>query len=64
MDEREKVLENNELRCKLCLKTLKPTNKGNSCGTGRHIFNSGRNGMCVDRSCDKNATMCRDHYEL
>ena len=58
MDERERVLENNKLRCKFCLKTLKPMTKGNSCGKGRHIYNTGRNGMCIDRNCDKNATVC------
>ena len=25
---------------------------------------SGKNGMCIDRSCDKNATMCRNHFQL
>ena len=40
MDERERVLENNKLRCKFCLKTLKPMMKGNSCGKGHHIYNT------------------------
>ena len=64
MDDREKVLENNGLRCKNCLRTLKQTSRSNSCGEGRHIFNNGRNGMCSVKSCEKNVTMCRDHFEL
>ena len=64
MDERDRVLENNELRCKFCLKTLKPMTKGNSCGKGHHIYNTGRNGMCIDRNCDKIATVCRNHMQL
>ena len=64
MDDRERILENNKLKCKRCLKSLKPTMKGNACGKGQHIYNSGRNGMCIDRNCDKNATVCRTHMKL
>ena len=64
MEEREKVLENNGLRCKLCLRSLKQSSRNSTCGNGRHIFNNGKNGMCSDRSCEKNVTMCRDHYEV
>ena len=64
MEEREKVLENNGLRCKICLRSLKQSSRNSTCGDGRHLFNNGKNGMCSDRSCEKNVTMCRDHYEV
>ena len=64
MEEREKVLENNRLRCKICLRTLKQSSRNSSCGEGRQLFNNGRNGMCSVKSCEKNVTMCRDHFEL
>ena len=64
MDDREKVLENNVLRCKHCLRTLKPTSRGNSCGEGRHIFNNGKNGTCAFRNCIMHVTMCREHYDF
>ena len=63
MEDREKVLESNGLRCKVCLKSLRQSNRNSTCGDGRHVFNNGRNGMCSDRRCEKNVTMCRDHYE-
>ena len=45
LEEREKVLQNNELHCKICLRSLKPGFKGSSCNKGNHTINTGYNGM-------------------
>ena len=63
MEDREKVLENNGLKCKVCLRHLGNSgNRSSTCKNG-HIENSGRNGMCAIRRCEYDATMCRNHYE-
>ena len=62
MEERETVLENNNLKCKICLRHLKNSdNRGGICKSG-HIESTGKNGSCWNRSCDYNVTMCREHY--
>ena len=61
MEEREKVLENNELFCKLCLRSLKRGRGGSACGPGRHTVNTGYNGMCSVRECERHVTMCKRH---
>ena len=64
IDDREKVLEDNELECRRCLRGLRQNVKGNACGKGNHTFNNGKNGMCVDKSCDRHSTICKSHEEL
>ena len=64
MKEREKVLENNRFRCKVCLRTLEYLSKNRSCGDGRHMFDNGNNEMCSIRRCEKNVTICHDHLEV
>ena len=61
MDEREKVLEDNEMFCKLCLRILKRGRGGSSCGPGRHTVNTGYNGMCSVKECERHVTTCRRH---
>ena len=61
IEEREKVLENNELFCKLCLRNLKRGRGGNTCGPGRHTVNTGYNGMCSIKECERHVTMCKRH---
>ena len=64
IDDREKVLEDNGLKCRRCLRGLKPNMRGNACGKGYHIPNTGRNGMCLDKNCDRHSTLCRTHETL
>ena len=45
IDDREMVLENNELYCNRCLRSLRRGTNSSSCGPGRHTKNSGYNGM-------------------
>ena len=61
IDDRTMVLENNELYCKFCLRSLRAGANGSSCGIGRHIKNSGYNGMCSARECDRHVTLCKRH---
>ena len=61
IDDRDKVLQNNELYCKYCLRPLRPGTKGSTCGRGKHIINSGYNGMCSVRECDRHSTLCKTH---
>ena len=61
MDERERVLEDNEIFCKLCLRIMKRGRGSNSCGPGRHTVNTGFNGMCSVKKCERHVTMCRRH---
>ena len=61
IDDRDKVLQNNELYCKICLRPLRPGTKGSSCGRGRHIINTGYNGLCSIRECDRHSTLCKTH---
>ena len=61
LEEREKVLEDNELFCKLCLRLLRKGRGGNTCGPGRHTVNTGFNGMCSVRDCERHVTMCKRH---
>ena len=43
-EDRDKVLQNNDLYCKVCLRALRPNSRGSSCGRGSHIRNTGFNG--------------------
>ena len=61
INEREKVLEDNELYCKFCLRLLRAGRGANSCGQGRHTANTGHNGMCSVKECDRHVTMCKRH---
>ena len=61
LDEREKVLKDNELKCRWCLRTIKPGSRGNVCEKGHHIFNNGRNGMCIEKNCEMHSTVCKAH---
>ena len=61
LDEREKVLEDNDLFCRFCLKFLKKNRNGNACGQGQHTNNTGFNGMCSVKECDRHVTVCRRH---
>ena len=64
MEEREIALENNTIKCRICLKHFKISeNRGDTCKV-RHIQNTGNNGLCWKRGCEYNATMCREHYNL
>ena len=40
-EDREKVLQNNDLYCKVCLRPLRPNTRGSSCSKGIHIRNPG-----------------------
>ena len=60
INEREKVLEDNELYCTFCLRLLRAGRGANSCGQGRHTANTGHNGMCSVKECDRHVTMCKD----
>ena len=60
MEEREKVLEDNELFCRFCLRFLRNAS-GNSCGPGRHTKGTGYNGMCAVTDCEKHVTICKRH---
>ena len=63
IDDREKVLRHNELYCKECLRPLRLSTTGNSCSKRIHTRNTGFNGMCVVRECDRHSTMCRRHKD-
>ena len=41
INEREKVLEDNELYCKFCLRLLRTGRGSNTCGQGRHTASTG-----------------------
>ena len=47
--------------CKLCLRILKRGRGGSTCGPGRHTVNTGYNGMCSVKECERNVTTCRRH---
>ena len=63
LDDREKVLHNNELQCKMCLRALKPGSRGSMCSKGSHTINNGRNGMCFRRNCEKHSTVCKENAD-
>ena len=64
MDDRETVLENNTIKCKICLRHFGVgENRGDVCKR-RHIENTDRNGSCWKRGCDYNVTMCREHFNI
>ena len=58
-EEREKVLEENELFCKFCLRFLRNSG-GNSCGPGRHTKSTGYNGMCSVTDCENMSPHAKD----
>ena len=60
-EDRDKVLQNNDLYCKVCLRPLRPGSKGSSCGRGNHSRNNGFNGLCSIRECDRHSTLCKTH---
>ena len=62
MEDRERVLENNGLKCKICLRHLKNSENRSSICRNRHSQNNGRNGLCYNRGCDYHSTLCREHY--
>ena len=33
------------------------------CSKGNHIINTGRNGMCFIRNCEKHSTVCKEHAD-
>merc|ERR1712102_5881 len=61
MEERDRVLADNDLYCKFCLRYLRAGHTSNSCGTGKHSPNTGFNGMCSYRDCDRHVTLCKKH---
>ena len=61
IDERDRVLADNDLYCKYCLRLLRAGRTGNSCGIGRHTNNTGYNGMCSVKECDRHVTLCKKH---
>ena len=63
LDEREKVLHGNELHCKMCLRPLRPGSRGSTCSKGNHTVNNGRNGMCIEKSCEMHSTVCKTHAD-
>ena len=64
LDDREKVLHNNKLHCKMCLRPLRPGARGSTCSRGHHTINNGRYGMCIEKSCEMHSTVCRTHASL
>ena len=58
---RIKILENNKVYCKYCLRLLTIGTTGNSCGKGRHIQGNGVNGSCTVTECENNVTLCKRH---
>ena len=64
MDDREKVLTNNTIRCRICLKHFRDGGNRNDVCKKNHVVNTGRNGSCVNRECEYNSTTCREHYNL
>ena len=64
MDDREKVLANNTIRCKICLRHFRDGENKNDVCKKNHVENTGINGSCVNKGCEYNSTMCREHYNL
>ena len=64
MDDRETVLENNTIKCKVCLRHFGIGENKNDICKKRHIENHDKNGSCWKRGCDYNATMCREHFNI
>ena len=60
-DERIKVVENNQVFCKYCLRFLTISATSNSCGKGKHIQGNGKNGSCTVIDCENNVTLCKKH---
>ena len=63
LDDREKVLRNNELHSKMCLRPLRQGARGSTCNRGRHTINNGCNGMCIEKGCEMHSTVCRAHAD-
>merc|ERR1711873_282460 len=64
MDDREKVLENNTIKCRICLRHFGVGENRNDVCKRRHIENTNNNGSCWKRGCDYNVTMCREHFNI
>merc|ERR1712131_324490 len=64
MDDREKVLANNTIRCKICLRHFRDGENKNDVCKKDHLENTGYNGSCWKRGCEYNSTTCREHYNL
>ena len=65
VDERIKVLQKSELYCQVCMRLLSKgaAGSGRLCGDDKHIPNTGRNGLCIERSCSYDATICKQHEQ-
>ena len=65
MDERIKVLQKSELYCQVCMRLLskEAAASGRPCINGKHIPNTGRNGLCIEQSCSYDATICKQHEQ-
>ena len=61
IEERIKILENNKVYCKYCLRLLTIGTTGNSCGKGKHIQGNGVNDSCTVTECENNVTLCKRH---
>merc|ERR1711893_544564 len=64
MDDREKVLENNTMKCKICLRHFKVGKNRNDVCKRSHIENQFNNGSCWQSGCEYNSTTCREHYDI
>ena len=65
IDERIRVLQKSELYCQVCMRlpSKGAAASGRLCGNGKHIPNTGRNGLCIERSCSYDATICKQHEQ-
>ena len=64
MDDREKVLTDNKIRCRICLRHFRDGENKNDVCKKDHLKNTGRNGSCFNMNCEYNSTTCREHYNL
>merc|ERR1712163_12291 len=63
-DDRETVLENNAIKCKVCLRHFGNGENKNDICKKKHIENTDNNGSCWKRGCDYNVTMCRENFNI
>ena len=61
LEERNTIIADNNLYCRFCLRHLRAGHTSNACGKGRHSRNTGFNGMCSFRECDRHVTLCKRH---
>ena len=62
-EDRDKVLQNNDLYCKVGLRSPRPGSNGSSCSKENHSLNNGYNGLCVIRACNNHSTICKEHED-